>query len=76
MLSGDQEVLGVLGVLQHGESSGAIDTLGQVHTEDEGAGPNQNGSQPLVGWDYFVPVSSWHNTLRNSLELTLSSTHL
>ena len=56
MLSGDQEVLGVLGVLWHGESSGALDALGQVHTEDGGAGPDLNGSQPLVGWGSFVPV--------------------
>ena len=56
MLSGDQEVLGVLGVLWHGESSGALDALGQVHTEDGGAGTDLNGSQPLVGRGSFVPV--------------------
>ena len=56
MLSDDQEVLGVLGVLQRGESSGVLDTLIQVHTEDGGAGPDLNGSQPLVGRGSFVPV--------------------
>ena len=56
MLSGDQEVLGVLGVLWHGESSGALDALGQVHAEDGGAGPDLNGSQPLGEGDSFVPV--------------------
>ena len=44
MLSGDHEVLGVLGVLQRRESSGALDALGQVHAEDGGAGPDLNGS--------------------------------
>jgi hypothetical protein len=52
----DQEVLGVLGVLQRGESSGALYALGWVHAEDSGAGPNLNGSQPLVGQGSFVPV--------------------
>ena len=56
MLSGDQEVLGVLGVLRCRESSGALDALGQVHTEDGRAGPDLNGSQPLVGQGSFVPV--------------------
>ena len=56
MLSGDQEVLGVLGVLWHGESSGALDALGRVHSVDGGAGPDLNGSQPLVRWGSFVPV--------------------
>ena len=56
MLSGDQEVLGVLGVLRRGESSAVLDALGQVHTEDGGAGPNLNGSQPLVRRGSFVPV--------------------
>ena len=56
MLSDDQEVLGVLGVLLCGESSGALDALGQVHAEDGGAGPDLNGSQPLMGWRSFVPV--------------------
>ena len=56
MLTGDQEVLGVLGVLWHGESSGALDTLGRVHAEDGGAGPDLNGSQPLVRWVSFVPI--------------------
>ena len=39
MLSGDQEVLGVLGVLRRGESSAVLDALGQVHTEDVGLAP-------------------------------------
>ena len=56
VLSSDQEVLGVLGVLQRGESSGALDALGRVHTEDGGAGTDLNGSQPLVGRGSFVPV--------------------
>ena len=47
MLSCDQEVLGVLGVLWRGESSGALDALASVHTEDVGTGPDLNGSQPL-----------------------------
>ena len=56
MLSGDQEVLGVLEVLWHGESSGVLDALGWVHAEDGRAGPDLNGSQPLVGLGSFVPV--------------------
>ena len=56
MLSGDQEVLGVPGLLHRGESSGALDALGWVHSEDGRAGPDLNGSQPLVGQGSFVPV--------------------
>ena len=56
MLSGDREVLGVLGVLWHGESSGVLDTLGRVHAEDGGAGPDLNGSQPLVRQSSSIPV--------------------
>ena len=56
MLSGDQEVLGVLGFLQCGEPSGALDTLSRVYTEDGRAGPDLNGSQPLVGWGSFISV--------------------
>ena len=56
MLSGDQEVMGVLGILQHGKSSGALDALGGVYAEDGKADPNLNGFQPLVGWGSFVPV--------------------
>ena len=56
MLSGDQEVLGVLGVLRCGESSGALEALCWVHEEDGQAGPDLNGSQPLVEWGSFVPV--------------------
>ena len=56
MLSGDQEVLGVLGVLRHGKSSGALDALGRVHAEDGGACPNLNGSQPLVRGGVPLPL--------------------
>ena len=56
VLSGDKEVLDVLGVLWRGESSGALDALGWVHTEDGRAGPYLNGSQPLVRWGSFVAV--------------------
>ena len=56
MLSGDQEVLGILRVLRSGESSGALDALGWVHAEDGWAGPDLNGSQPLVGLESFAPV--------------------
>ena len=56
MLTGDQEVLGMLGILRGGESSGAIDALGWVHAEAGEAGPELNGSQPLVRWGSFVPV--------------------
>ena len=56
MLSGDQEALGVLGVLWRGESSGVLDALGRVHAEDGGAGPDLSASQPLVWRGSFVPV--------------------
>ena len=56
VLSDDQEVLGVLGVLQCGESSGVLVALGGVHTEDGRAGPDLNGSQPMVGWGSCLPV--------------------
>ena len=46
----------MLGVLLRGESSGPLDALGWVYTEDGGAGPDLNGSQPLVGQGSFVPV--------------------
>ena len=49
MLSGDHKVLGVLGFLQHGESSGALEALSRVHAEDGRASYDLNGSQPLVG---------------------------
>ena len=60
MLSGDQEVLGVLGVLRRGESSGALDALGWVHAEDGRAGPDLNESQPLVrqGSSVSVPAGT------------------
>ena len=54
--SGDHEVLGLLGVLWHGESSGALDALSWVHAEDGGACPNLNRSQPLVRWGSSFPV--------------------
>ena len=56
VFSGDEEVLGVLGVLQCGESSGALDTLGWVHSEDGGAGPDLNAFQPQVRQGSSVPV--------------------
>jgi hypothetical protein len=56
VLSGDHEVLGVLGVLQCGESSGALDALSRVHEEDGRAGPDLNGSQTLVGQGSFIRV--------------------
>jgi hypothetical protein len=46
----------VLGVLRCGESSGALDALGQVHAEGGGAGPDLNISQSLVGQGSFVTV--------------------
>ena len=54
--SSAQEVLGVLEILQSGEFSGALNTLGCVHAEDGVAGPNWKESQPLVGQVSFVPV--------------------
>ena len=56
MPSSAQEVLGVLEVLQSGEFSGALNTLGRVNAEDGGAGPDWKESQPLVGQVSFVPV--------------------
>ena len=56
VLSGDHKVLCILGVLWHGESSGALDTLGQVHAEDGMTGPDLNGSQPLAGRGSSVSV--------------------
>ena len=56
VLSSDREVLDVLGLLWHGESSGALEALGWVFTEDGGAEPDRKGSQPLVGQGAFVPV--------------------
>ena len=56
MLSCDHEVLGVLGVLRCGESSAVLDALGWVHMDDGGAGPDQNGFQPLVQRHSFVSV--------------------
>ena len=52
----DPKVPVVLGVLWHVESFGALGTLYWVHEEDGGAGPDPNGSQPLVGRGSFVSV--------------------
>ena len=43
-LSSDHKVLGVLGVLRHGEPPGALDAPGRIHTEDGRAGPDRNRS--------------------------------
>ena len=56
VLSGDHEVLDVLGILGQGESSGSFDALGRVHTEDGGASPDLNRSQPMVGQGSSVHV--------------------
>ena len=64
MLSGYQEVLGVLGVLWHEESSSALDAFGWVHVEDDWASPDLNGSQPLVGQGSSVPVPAGTNPLQ------------
>ena len=56
MPSSAQEVLGVLEILQSGEFSGALNTLGRVNADDGGAGPDWKESQPLVGQVSFVPV--------------------
>ena len=56
MSSSAQEVLSVLEILQSGEFSGALNTLGRVNAEDGGAGPDWKESQPLVGQVSFVPV--------------------
>ena len=56
MLSGDQEVLGMLGILQRGESSGALDALSRVHAEDGGAGSKLNRSHTLVGRGSSISV--------------------
>ena len=56
VLSSDPEVLGVLGVLWRGESSGDLNALRWVHAVDGGAGPDLNGSQPLVRRGSSVPV--------------------
>ena len=55
VLSCDHDVLGVLGVLLLGEPSAVLDALGWVHVEDDGAGPYQKVSHPLIWWGSFVP---------------------
>ena len=44
----------MLGVLWHGDSSEALDSLSLVHAENVRAGPDINGFQPLFRW---VPLS-------------------
>ena len=46
----------MLGILWCGVSSAALEALGLAQVEDGGSGPDQNGSQPLVGRCSFVPV--------------------
>ena len=48
ILSNDHEVLGLLAILWHGKSSGALNTLDGVHVKDGRAILHRNGSQPLV----------------------------
>jgi hypothetical protein len=56
MLSGDQEVLGVLGFLWCREYSRAPGGVCWVQKEDGGGGPNHMGFQPLVRRGSFVPL--------------------
>ena len=56
MLSSDHVFLGVLGVLLHGEFSGALGSLSWVQAEDGRDGPGWNEFQLLVRWGFFVPV--------------------
>jgi hypothetical protein len=73
VLSGDHEVLGVLGGLWHGESSGALDAFSWVHSEDGRAGSDLNGSQPLVGWGSSVPVPA--GTRTSAIPLAILALH-
>jgi hypothetical protein len=52
VLSGDHEVLGVLGILKDRESSGALEALDQVQ--------EKHGSAGRVG--FLLPCSCWHKT--------------
>jgi hypothetical protein len=75
MLSSYPKVLGVLGGLRRGSLSGDLGTLNRFCRKD------------LRGWSrleripasscvgFLCPCSCWHNTLRDSLELMLCSTH-
>jgi hypothetical protein len=56
VLSGDREVLGVLGVLWRGESSGALDALDQVLEEDRLGGGGMTGKDPSL-WLGGIPLS-------------------
>jgi hypothetical protein len=63
MLSGDQEVLDVLGVLWRGESSGALIALSRVQAEDGGTGPNPCswGDSEVLQWgEYSRTLNSLH----------------
>jgi hypothetical protein len=63
----------VLAVLWHEESSGALDALGRVHTEDGGAGqPEMILASGQTG--FLCSCSRGHKTLCHSLELMLRST--
>jgi hypothetical protein len=56
MFSSDPEVLGVLGVLHWGDSSGDLGTLHRVQLEDGRDGPDLNELQLLDGRGSFVRV--------------------
>jgi hypothetical protein len=56
VLSGDHEVLGVLGILWCGESSGALSSCHWAQKKDGVFGPNKKVSQPLVGQGSSIPV--------------------
>jgi hypothetical protein len=75
MLSGDYEDLELLGVLWCGESSGALDTFGQVQAEDGGGGPWPEGIAASGHAGLLHPCSCWRKTLLDSLDLMLHSTH-
>ena len=48
VITRNPKVLGVIGGLWHGESSGDLGELHWVHREDARAGPIQDESQPLI----------------------------
>ena len=56
VVTGNHEVLGLLGVLQCGESSGALDALGRVHAKDGRDGPSLAPPNPSL-WSSAVPPS-------------------
>jgi hypothetical protein len=74
MLSSGQNVLGVLGFMRHGESSGALDTLGQIHKEDGRAVLTRKNPSLWLG---RVPLFLFLLTQdpSRSLELMFLSTH-